>query len=63
VTTYSHRGTRVLHDLHDLPGRLIAGFQARAARRRSLAALRRLDDRLLCDVGLSRADVEALSGE
>lgn len=41
--------------------RLARGWFARAAGRRSLAALRELDDHLLCDVGLTRADVRRMA--
>jgi uncharacterized protein YjiS (DUF1127 family) len=37
--------------------RYLSEQQARMQERRSLAALRHLDDRLLRDVGLTRADV------
>lgn len=40
---------------------LLGQLSARAAERRSLAALRRLDDRLLGDVGLTRAEVDAMT--
>lgn len=43
--------------------RLARGWFARASERRSLAALRHLDDHLLCDVGLTRADVLRITGE
>jgi uncharacterized protein YjiS (DUF1127 family) len=40
--------------------RLLDGAARRAAERRAVAQLRRLDDRLLRDVGLTRADVTAV---
>ena len=44
-----------------LPSRMLRGYLARAAERRALAALRRLDDRLLRDVGLTRGDVHEMT--
>lgn len=64
MTTHSATlaGTNGL-DLRAMSRRLLNGLATRAAERRSLAALRRLDDRLLQDVGLTRADVAALGGD
>lgn len=45
------------------PSALLRALHARAVDRRSRAALRRLDDRLLRDVGLTRADVAALTAD
>jgi uncharacterized protein YjiS (DUF1127 family) len=42
--------------------RLLDGAAQRAAERRSVAQLRRLDDRLLRDVGLTRDDVAGMIG-
>jgi uncharacterized protein YjiS (DUF1127 family) len=42
-------------------GRLIRRTILRAAERRSLARLAQLDDRLLRDVGLTRADVRQMT--
>ena len=60
----THTPTLPGHDglgLITLPNRMLRGLLARAAERRSLAALRRLDDRLLRDVGLTRGDVHELT--
>jgi uncharacterized protein YjiS (DUF1127 family) len=43
--------------------RLVGDAIARVAERRSIEQLRRLDDRLLRDVGLTRGDVAELTGE
>ncbi len=40
-------------------GRLLQVAMARQAHRRSLTALAQLDDRLLCDIGLTRAEADA----
>lgn len=53
ATRFDHDGLGLLA----LPRRVVRAFAARAAGRRSLAALRKLDDHLLRDVGLTREDV------
>lgn len=53
-----HRGLAVLSRWTGLAA-LIATLSRRARKRRTLRALSRLDDRLLRDIGLARADIEA----
>jgi uncharacterized protein YjiS (DUF1127 family) len=61
MNTEIYRSTAHRSAPRGLLRRLIDGAVTRAAERRSIAQLCRLDDRLLRDVGLTRAEVSAIT--
>ena len=58
IADHTHRGLKAFGRLSGLSG-LIAALRRRRLQRRTLKALSGLDDRVLSDIGVNRADIEA----
>jgi uncharacterized protein YjiS (DUF1127 family) len=61
VVLSSARQSAIFNRLSGFVANRIARFRAMRARRRTLAALRGLDDRMLKDIGLSRSELLSIS--
>ena len=58
IADHTHRGLKAFASLSGLSG-LVAALRCRRQQRRTLKALGELDDRMLSDIGVNRADIEA----
>jgi uncharacterized protein YjiS (DUF1127 family) len=60
TTVNTFRNTSILVRSYQTAGRTLSHFARRLVYRRTLSVLDQLDDRMLRDIGLTRADLDGL---